>query len=443
MESACLAMKNIWEPLRSLWGRQSTDSDSFEQQRAKVLAQASIPVVWMLGKTGSGKTSIIRYLTGATDAEVGSGFRPQTRFTSIYAFPDEQAPLIKFLDTRGISEAGYDHADDVRVASEKSHFLIVTVRAMDQSSAELLGIWRSIRREYPERPILLVLTALHDGYPGQPHPDSSSIASSRADVGSDSASDLEDQSPFSDQPTGLGGNPSETMKNCEEYGLDQEMRDWPDGLRRSIAAQRERFSGLFDQSVCVDLTTEDDGFDPVDYRGDTLKRAILDLMPAAYRQSVLCLTHLDQALDDLTKRRCTPLILSHSMLAATAAAFPIPWVDIPAVFAIQALLAKQIAAIYQQPLDKATLTKIMGVVGGAVALQAVLRQGLKLIPYLGMAANAASTFAITYGAGCAWQWYFSELKKGYRPSLDELRGQFNEQLNAGAELWAVPNRTEN
>src|SRR5690606_34222822 len=33
------------------------------------------PVVWLLGKVQSGKTSIIRAVTGASDAEIGDGFR--------------------------------------------------------------------------------------------------------------------------------------------------------------------------------------------------------------------------------------------------------------------------------------------------------------------------------------------------------------------------------
>jgi uncharacterized protein (DUF697 family) len=189
----------------------------------------------------------------------------------------------------------------------------------------------------------------------------------------------------------------------------------------------------------LDLTTPDDGLEPTDYRGREIKTALLELLPAAYRQTVVCLDHLDQALGDLSRRRSAPLIMSHSVLAASTAAFPLPWVDIPAVFAIQTHLAKQLADIYQQPLDKANLARIMSVVGGTVAVQAALRQGLKLIPYVGMAAHAASTFGITYAAGWAWQWYFSQRRRGYLPTDAELQQQFRQQLQAGTRLWASPN----
>jgi len=379
----------MWDRLASYF--QSSRSSDYEQQRAELLAQAPIPVIWLLGKTGSGKSSLIRYLTGATDAEIGNGFQPQTRHTQRFSFPDATTPLIEFLDTRGLGEADYDPVADVAAVQDESHLLIVTIRALDHSLDELIDTWRAARERHPQRPVLLVLTALHDAYPGQPHPPA-----------------------------------------------DREAL-WPEPLRRSLAVHRERLAGLYDRVVTVDLTTPDDGLEPTDYRGREIKTALLELLPAAYRQTVVCLDHLDQALGDLSRRRSAPLIMSHSVLAASTAAFPLPWVDIPAVFAIQTHLAKQLADIYQQPLDKANLARIMSVVGGTVAVQAALRQGLKLIPYVGMAAHAASTFGITYAAGWAWQWYFSQRRRGYLPTDAELQQQFRQQLQAGTRLWASPN----
>ena len=59
-----------------------------------------VPVFWLFGKTQTGKTSIIRYLTGAADAVIGQGFKPCTRFSSQYDFPTPEAPLLRFLDTQ-------------------------------------------------------------------------------------------------------------------------------------------------------------------------------------------------------------------------------------------------------------------------------------------------------------------------------------------------------
>jgi len=61
-----------------------------------------VPVFWLYGKTQSGKTSLIKFLTGADEAEIGEGFRPCTRYSRQYQFPTPDAPLLTFLDTRGV-----------------------------------------------------------------------------------------------------------------------------------------------------------------------------------------------------------------------------------------------------------------------------------------------------------------------------------------------------
>jgi predicted GTPase len=78
------------------------DAEEVEQLLEKVRSELPTPVFWLLGKTQSGKSSIIRAMTGSTRAEIGNGFRPCTRTAQQYPFPDEADPLIRFLDTRGL-----------------------------------------------------------------------------------------------------------------------------------------------------------------------------------------------------------------------------------------------------------------------------------------------------------------------------------------------------
>ena len=77
---------------------------------ARKSAQATAPVIWLLGKTGAGKTAIVSTLTGDARAEVGAGFEPCTRTAAFYDVPTE-VPLIRFLDTRGLDEVDYDPAN--------------------------------------------------------------------------------------------------------------------------------------------------------------------------------------------------------------------------------------------------------------------------------------------------------------------------------------------
>src|SRR5438045_9655323 len=98
------ALKKLW-PARWAQARRPRDGHGSLESLVK---QTPAPVFWLFGKTQTGKTSIIRFLTGADDAEIGRGFKPCTRFSREFDFPADAAPLLVFLDTRGLEEGGYD-----------------------------------------------------------------------------------------------------------------------------------------------------------------------------------------------------------------------------------------------------------------------------------------------------------------------------------------------
>src|SRR5262245_63664701 len=82
---------NLWHKVRSVFSPRVSDEE-LKQHLDQLRQQTPVPVFWLLGKTQSGKTSLVRYLTGAERAEIGKGYKPCTRFSSRYAFPTEQAP---------------------------------------------------------------------------------------------------------------------------------------------------------------------------------------------------------------------------------------------------------------------------------------------------------------------------------------------------------------
>jgi hypothetical protein len=107
---------------QSLFGPATADTDN-----ARASAQATAPVVWLLGKTGAGKTAIIAALTGDARAEIGLGFEPCTRTAAFYDVPPE-APLLRFLDTRGRHR--------LAAGSEASHL----VRTFATTTASLFNL---------------------------------------------------------------------------------------------------------------------------------------------------------------------------------------------------------------------------------------------------------------------------------------------------------------
>src|SRR5436305_169501 len=138
----------MFASLRSLFSpaaREAQLSQHLEKLRQKLPA----PVLWLLGKTQSGKTTIIRHLTGAAIAQIGQGFRPCTRFSRRYNFPSDEAPLLSFLDTRGLEEPDYDPQVDLDTFGNEAHAVIVTVKALDHGQEGVLGPLRAIRKATP------------------------------------------------------------------------------------------------------------------------------------------------------------------------------------------------------------------------------------------------------------------------------------------------------
>src|SRR6516164_2456345 len=102
----------IFDKVRSLFSNEQRDVE-LHRHLEDLKKRTLVPVFWLFGKTQTGKTSIVKFLTGADEAEIGQGFRPCTRFSRQYEFPTPEAPLLTFLDTRGVDEPGYDATEDV------------------------------------------------------------------------------------------------------------------------------------------------------------------------------------------------------------------------------------------------------------------------------------------------------------------------------------------
>ena len=366
-----------------------------------------VPAIWMFGKTGSGKSSIVRYLTGAESATIGEGFRPETKASQRYDFPDALDPLLTFVDTRGLGEVDYRPAEDIERFSKTSQLMVVTVRVTDHALECLLQPLRRIRKEAPQRPVLLVLSCLHEA------PDAIDIA--------------EGQDPFE---AVLPANTNDSQADI----ANEPRPKVPEKLQALIDEKIMQFDGLHDVVVPIDLTQPDDGFVEPDFGGQRLKHTILEFLPQAYRQSLLTLNDSDRPLSS-RQRRARWQVLASSALAATAGAVPLPWVDIPAVLGVQAHLAVRISSIYDQEITTADWTMLSSAAGSRIALRMALREVLKFIPIVGMAVGAATSFAFTYALGMTWDWYFASKRGGRVPSAASLKRVFAEQLKRGNELW--------
>jgi uncharacterized protein (DUF697 family)/predicted GTPase len=381
------------ERLRLWFSSQRRDSQL--QRRLEQLRQrVPVPVFWLFGKTQSGKTSLIKYLTGADEAEIGQGFQPCTRFSRRYQFPTPEAPLLIFLDTRGMDEPGYDPAEDLAQFNEQAHVVVVTIKALDHAQARMLNDLKQIRRAQPARPIVLVLTCLHEGYPQQQHPE-----------------------PY-------------------PFGRDREQVAVAEDLRRSLEEQKQRFGSLVDRVVAVDLTRPEEGFAEPNYGGDKLRQTLLGVLPAAYRQTLLTLDEAKRSLQDLYAREALPHIVAYSSLAATAGAIPVPWLDLLVLLPIQSRMIYHLAQFYGQPLSAGRFLELAGTLGLGAAVRQASRELMKLIPYVGSVAGAVLAGASTFALGKAFCFYYSAVHHGHVPQAEDLRRYYHEQLALAEKAWS-------
>ena len=329
------------------------------------------------GKTGAGKTAVIAALTGDPRAEIGPGFEPCTRTAAFYDVPAE-VPLLRFLDTRGLGEAGYDPASDISWCEEQSHLLLVVMQVADPAQQVVLRALQQARRRHPEWPLVVAQTGLHRLYPaGMGHP----------------------------TPYPFTGGPE-----------DETHAALPHPLRQALAHQRTLFDDLRGpppRFVPIDFTLPEDGYSPQDYGLEMLWRALEEAGPRAFEA-----LHRARAEAETDRIRATarPLIYGFGAAAAGAGAVPVPIVGIGGLAGVIAMTLRSLAARYGVAWTPRTFAQFSGAVGGGAlawwTLRYGLREMLKLIPLVGTVAasalNAAAAFAVTVGIGesaCVWLAY--------------------------------------
>ncbi|MGQ7847966.1 YcjF family protein [Granulosicoccus sp. 3-233] len=327
----------------------------------------TLPVLWLLGKTGAGKSSVIQRLTGDSRAQVGNGFEPCTRSAMHYDHPQD-VPVMRFLDTRGLGEASYDPASDLAAARGGSHALLVLTRVDDPAQAALIAALESLTREDARLATLHMHSALHGV----------------------SKADLERAIQFN----------SEQVANA---------------LQRKPTAVR------------IDFTDPDDGFENPDVGLAELREAIIDLVPELARVLSRSDGHDQEETLYLSLRReitgyasaaaavdLVPAVglvavpsLQGKMLHALAGRYDIAW-------------DRRIATEFIAALGSGFLYRYVLSLGG--------RQLAKFIPVYGQSAGAAAaasiSFASTYALGRAACLYLYRRKHHQSVDPDVLRDAF-------------------
>lgn len=353
-------------------------------------ARQFAPVVWLLGKVQSGKTSIIRALTQASKAEIGSGFEACTRTARVFDFPGE-APIIRFLDTRGLGEAAYDPAEDIAFCESRSHLLLAVVKALDSEQQAVLDVIRAAKRRHPDWPVVVAQTSLHEGY----------AAGARHVV-----------------PYPFAGT-------VRHPGV-------PPTLDRVLAHQRSLFRDLPGTTaaafVPIDFTQPGDGFAPLDYGREALIEALMIAAPSAVAVAIEALT----TQRDSSAGKFNAHILGFALAAGASDALPVA--GVVAVPVVQAAMLQQLARLSGVSWDKRAYAEFAGALGAGTLVRTAssfgIRQLVKLIPVYGQtagaAAAAAASFAATYAMGRAAVYFLQRRQQGRR--ADHVASVYREAL---------------
>lgn len=376
--------------------------EAIEKLLADVRAKTPAPTFWLFGKTQSGKSSIIKYLTGSDDTAIGEGFRPCTSTTRKYPFPNEQTPLMTFLDTRGVGDPNYDPAEDLSTFDRDSQLMIVTAKITDLAQGVVIGPLKKIRDVNRSRPVLLALTCLHEVDPTAQHPN-----------------------PY---PEAFLNRTPQEKKEIPIASLNPQI----DSL---LSHHRSIFAGLVDAMIVIDLTKPEEGYLDSTFGGLELKSELIRLLPTAYRHALQRFDSASEALKDLHLRAARPIIAAYAATAAAVAAVPIPFVDLLVLPAIQVSMCQHLGKLSNQPGGAERFAEIAASLGAGLLARQAVRELAKLIPVVGSAVAAAAAGASTYALGRAFCLYDQRMNSGHLPDAEAVKKIYDSELSAAKSAW--------
>ena len=332
----------------------------------------TVPVIWLLGKTGSGKSSIVHALTGDDKATIGNGFEPCTSTAQFYDHPNN-APVMRFLDTRGLGESDYNPADDLKQCENASHVAVIITRVDDPNQKVLVDALKQLVTLSASTPILHVHSALH------------------------------------------------TVNH--------------DDIARAIKHNRDQIKstlGFEVQQVNIDFTQPEDGFDDPVVGLAQLQSALIELVPKLAH--TLSRGHVsdDESRLFIANRK---QVLGYA--GAAAAADVVPAMGMVAVPSIQGKLLHALAGSYGLPWDRKLITEFVTALGSGFlyryAVSLLVRQVGKFVPVYGQSAGAAAaasiSFASTYALGRAACLYFYRRSTHQSIDPEQLRTAFTDAFN--------------
>ncbi|MDJ0844018.1 GTPase family protein [Crocosphaera sp.] len=335
----------------------------------------------LIGKTQSGKSSIVRGLTGVSAEIVGEGFRPHTKHTQQYTYPNDDLPLLIFTDTVGLGDVQQhtesiiqELTDKLQTSNYRARVVILTVKINDFATETLAKIAQELRQLSPNIPYLLVVTCLHELYPS-------------------------------------------STENHPTYPPN--FKD----INRAFNQIKKDFKGLYDEAILIDFTLEEDGYTPIFYGLETLRDSIAQQLPEAESVAIYQLLEGEttEKIGNLYRDVARRYIWAFSVAAATLAAVPLPFATMPVLTALQVSQVTLLGKLYGQILTPSQAGGIVSAIAGGFLAQSIGRELIKFIPGLGSIIAASWAGAYTWALGEGACVYFGDLMGGKKPNPDQIQ----------------------
>ena len=360
----------------------------------KLVIESRPPVLYLMGRSGHGKSSLINALAKRDVAQVND-VRPQTVGVEPYFITfSEYYSEWHVIDSRGIFETTRpDGAPDTNaldqvkedVAKYRPDVILHVVAGAEARNLEndfkaFAEVQEVVRRELgAPAPAVMVLNKIDAlgnprHWPLEDHPQKASIVKELLDYVAKDA---------------LKGTPRRYNLNHALHGYTLEGAD---------------YAGLI--PVCA-LPGEDV------WNIETLSSFIGEHLP----ESALLDFYQAQQRKEQLRRVSASVTNRFSTIAGLIGAGPVPVADIAVLTPLQLLLVAFIAGLSCRPMSVdsvAEFTAASGVnVGAAIGLKEVARQAMKAFPGLGNAASGVVAGGATFGIGKSAEAYFfnGEIKK--------------------------------
>lgn len=374
----------------------AVDDDKVADILKKIRDELPTTEAWLIGKPQSGKSSVIRGLTGVSADIIGQGFRPHTQHTQRYAYPSADLPLLLFTDTVGLGDVDRDVDSiiqelqtDLTQQARGARILLVTVKINDFAVDSLHRILQQIRSQNPTIPVVLIVTCLHELY-----------------------ASTEEHSPYP---------PTQTA------------------VQRSFGELKRSFDGLYDSAIMIDFTLEEDGYQPVFYGLYALLTVLSEQLPEAESNAIhQLLAQTDEAttqLGTIYRDVARRYISAFAVIAATLAAVPLPFATMPAITALQVSMIVALGQLYGQRLSFSQAGGVASTIAGGFLAQAIGRELIKLVPGFGSVIAASWAAAYTWALGEGACVYFGDLMGGKKPDPARIQATMQEAFKSAKERF--------